>query len=159
MAAKFLVPGKKVKDRTVVLTGGEKKKLSELVGKKGMVLYFYPKDSTPGCTKEACNFRDFHREIQTAGYSVVGVSMDSVESHDRFTEKQSLNFPLISDPDRKLIEDCGVWQEKKNYGKTYMGVVRSTFVVDPGLKILRVYEKVKTTTHGADVLADLIEAG
>ena len=155
MAEGLAKPGKKVRDRQVALTDGGTKKLSELVGKKGLVLYFYPKDSTPGCTKEACSFRDNLAALKKAGYTVAGVSADSVASHQKFTEKQELNFPLISDPEKKLIEDLGVWQEKQNYGKTYMGIVRSTFILDAGLKVVHVYEKVKTNTHGSDVLADI----
>ncbi len=157
MADTLLEPGKKIRDRNVTLQDGSKVKLSTLTGKSGMVLYFYPKDNTPGCTKEACSFRDDYSGLKKMGYSVVGVSKDSVASHQKFIEKHELNFPLISDDEGRLIEDLGVWQEKKNYGKTYMGIVRSTFIVGSDLKIIKTYDKVKTNTHAQDILADLKE--
>ncbi len=151
----FVSKGTKLKNFKVTLTDGSITDLKSLCGPKGLVLYLYPKDSTPGCTKEACSFRDHHDSIQKEGFSVAGVSADSVSSHARFTEKQGLNFPLISDVEKELITALGAWQEKKNYGKTYMGIVRSTFILDPALKVLKVYEKVNTASHGADILADL----
>ena len=101
----------------------------EFAGKK-LVLYFYPKDSTPGCTAQACSLRDGFADLSKAGYEIVGVSADSEASHQKFIAKQDLPFRLIADTDKKLAEQFGVWQEKKNYGKTYMGIVRTTFLVD-----------------------------
>lgn len=151
----FIDEGKKLKDRKVVLTDGGSKKLSQLSGKSGLIVYLYPKDNTPGCTKEACSFRDEYSVLKKMGYEVVGVSKDSVDSHKRFTEKHSLPFPLISDTEGELIQELGAWQEKKNYGKTYMGIVRSTFILDPKLKVRKVYPRVKTNTHASDIIADL----
>ncbi|MCB1316851.1 MAG: thioredoxin-dependent thiol peroxidase, partial [Leptospiraceae bacterium] len=139
----MLEAGKKIRDRKVTLTDGSERKLSELAGRNGLVLYFYPKDSTPGCTTEACDFRDNLSRLKSKGYSVVGVSPDPVKSHQKFTEKQKLNFPLIADEDCKLCESMGVYGEKKLYGRTYMGVYRTTFLVAPDLKIQQVYKNVK----------------
>lgn len=157
MADEFKKVGSKVRDLKVTLTDGSEKKLSQLMGKNGMILYFYPKDNTPGCTKEACSFRDENAPLKKEGYTTVGVSKDSVASHQKFSEKYELNFPLISDPDLKLIQEMGVWQEKTNYGKKYMGIVRSTFILDSDLKVKQVIEKVKTNTHGSDLLTLLKE--
>ncbi len=153
--SELAAPGKKVKDYKVIVGEGETRKLSELTGKKGLVLYFYPRDNTPGCTKEACGFRDNLSALKRAGYGVVGVSPDSPASHKKFSEKFSLPFPLISDESHELSEALGVWQEKKNYGKTYMGIVRSTFLLDAERKILKVYGKVKPEPHAAEILEDL----
>src|SRR3954470_14631255 len=108
---------------------GKTVSLADFKGKQ-VVLYFYPKDSTPGCTTEACDFRDNLNRIAKTGAVVLGVSADSSESHRKFKEKQGLNFPLLSDPDRKAIEAYGVWQEKSLYGRKFMGIVRSTFIID-----------------------------
>ncbi|MCB1321432.1 MAG: thioredoxin-dependent thiol peroxidase [Leptospiraceae bacterium] len=151
----MLEAGKKIRDRKVTLTDGSEKKLSELAGRNGLVLYFYPKDSTPGCTTEACDFRDNLSRLKTKGYSVVGVSPDPVKSHRKFTEKQKLNFPLIADEDRKLCESMGVYGEKKLYGRTYMGVYRTTFLVTPDLKIQQVYKNVKVKGHVEQILKDV----
>ena len=151
----ILEAGKKIRDRKVTLTDGSEKKLSELAGRNGLVLYFYPKDSTPGCTTEACDFRDNLSRLKTKGYSVVGVSPDPVKSHRKFTEKQKLNFPLIADEDRKLCESMGVYGEKKLYGRTYMGVYRTTFLVTPDLKIQQVYKNVKVKGHVEQILKDV----
>lgn len=157
MAETFLEVGDKLKNIKVTLTDGTQKKLGDLSGDKGLILYFYPKDNTPGCTKEACNFNDNLAALEKAGYNVVGVSKDSVKSHQSFTEKYELRFPLISDEATELIQEAGVWQEKKNYGKTYMGIVRSTYVLDPKLKVKKVYKKVKTTDHADTLMVDLEE--
>ncbi|MBW7858130.1 MAG: peroxiredoxin [Leptonema sp. (in: Bacteria)] len=130
-------------------------KLSSLIGKKGMVLYFYPKDSTLGCTTEACNFRDSNDKIRSLGYSVVGVSPDSISSHQRFAEKQQLNFALISDTNKTLCQQFQVWQQKQLYGRQFMGVVRSTFLIDTKLKVLNVISPVKVKGHTKEIL-DLI---
>ena len=149
--------GKKIKDRKVTLTDESEVKLASLSGKKGMVLYFYPKDNTPGCTTETCEFNDDLKKITQKGFSIVGVSPDSPASHKKFTEKFGLKFPLISDTEKKLCSDAGVWAEKSMYGRKYMGVLRTTFALDPDLKILRVYEKVKPKGHSAEVLKDIEE--
>lgn len=147
--------GKKVRDKKVTLTDGSKKKLSELAGKDGLVLYFYPKDSTPGCTKEACSFRDHYTAIKRKGYAVAGVSPDSPQSHQKFTEKQSINFELISDEDHSLAESFGVWVEKNMYGKKFMGIERSTFILDSSLKVVKVFRKVKVDGHTEAVINEL----
>jgi len=118
-------------------------------------LYFYPKDDTPGCTTEACNFRDDYSEIIAAGAAVLGVSPDSIKSHDRFKLKHELPFALLSDPDHEVAELYGAWGEKKMYGKTYMGIIRSTFVIDEDGKIITVFPKVKPKNHSQEVLAVL----
>jgi len=119
------------------------------------VVYFYPKDDTPGCTKEACDFRDSFSRLEGAGVRVLGVSKDSPESHRKFQSKYQLPFTLVSDQDGKVCERFGVWKEKSMYGRKYMGIERSTFVIGPDLKILKVYPKVSVTGHVEEVLADL----
>ena len=116
---------------------------------RGVVVYFYPKASTPGCTKEACDFRDSLASLQGAGYSVIGVSADSMAALERFTEKQALTFPLASDPDHKILEAWGAWGEKKNYGRTYVGIIRSTVVVNPAGTVALAQYNVKATGHVA----------
>ena len=130
---------------------GGKVSSSSLRGQR-YVLYFYPHDDTPGCTVEACNFRDNLPHFTDIGVPVYGVSPDDVAAHDKFTAKFSLNFPLLADPDHKLIEAMGVWVEKNNYGKKYMGVQRSTFVVGPNGKIEHVWPKVTPAEHAQEVL-------
>ena len=128
--------------------------LSDLRGKK-VVLYFYPKDDTPGCTKEACSFRDGIAQIKKKGAVVLGVSPDSVGSHQKFKEKFTLNFPLLADPDKRIVQAYGVWKEKSMYGKKYMGVERTTFVIDEEGRIARVFPKVQVDGHYDEVLAAL----
>ena len=128
--------------------------LSDFKGKK-VVLYFYPKDDTPGCTTEACSFRDEHSAFLKKGAVVLGVSPDSAKSHTKFIEKFSLPFPLLADEDKKIANDYGVWVEKSMYGKKYMGVERSTFVIGGDGKLLAVYRKVKPAEHTSEVLAAL----
>jgi peroxiredoxin Q/BCP len=128
--------------------------LSDFAGKT-VVLYFYPKDDTPGCTVEACAFRDEHAAFQEKGSVVLGVSPDNAKSHVKFIEKFALPFPLISDVDHKIAEDYGVWVEKSMYGKKYMGVERSTFVIDAKGKLAAIYRKVKPAEHTTEVLAAL----
>lgn len=147
--------GKKVRDQKVTITDGSEAKLSSFAGKSGLIVYFYPKDSTPGCTKEACSFRDNHAKLKRMGYGVVGVSLDPVKSHQKFSEKQELNFPLIADEERKLAEFFGAYGEKKMYGKTFMGVIRSTFVLDENLKVSLAYPKVKVDGHVDQIIADI----
>lgn len=122
---------------------------------KSIALYFYPKDSTSGCTAQACNLRDNYSSLLAAGYQVIGVSADSEASHQKFIAKNSLPFPLISDPTHKLLEDFGVWGEKSMYGRKYMGTFRTTFLIDPDGKITRIItpKEVKTKTHAAQILA------
>ncbi len=117
-----------------------------------VVLYFYPKDDTPGCTTEACAFRDESREFKTRGIAIVGVSADSVESHQKFKEKFHLNFPLLSDPDKKVLKAYGVWKEKAMYGKKYMGIERTTIIIDEHGNIEKVFPKVKVATHVKEIL-------
>ena len=126
---------------------------SEFEGKK-LALYFYPKDNTPGCTAQACSLRDGYGELLKAGYAVVGVSIDSETSHQNFMKKHDLPFPLIADVDKKLVEEFGVWQEKKNYGRTYMGTVRTTFLIDEAGVIREKIEgrKVNTKDHANQIL-------
>jgi len=122
-----------------------------------VVLYFYPKDSTPGCTKEACAFRDAAADLKKAGAVVFGVSPDDVKSHAKFATKQSLNFPLLADPDQKICTKHGVWQEKSMYGKKYMGVVRTTYLINPKGKVAHRWDKVKVPGHVEAVLETLGE--
>jgi peroxiredoxin Q/BCP len=133
-------------------SNGKTVKLSDFKGKKAVVLYFYPRDNTPGCTKEACEFSDRHAKLKKAGAEVLGVSPDSLESHGKFTDKYDLLITLLSDRDHKLCQAYGVWQKKKMAGREYMGVVRTTFVIDKQGKIAHVFEKVKAAGHAEEVL-------
>lgn len=132
---------------------GEEIRLSDYKGKK-VVLYFYPKDNTPGCTAEACNLRDHYEELQQAGYAVIGASVDSEKSHQKFIEKNALPFPLIADTDKKLVEQFGVWGEKSMCGRKYMGTFRTTFIIDEEGVIERIItpKEVKTKDHAAQIL-------
>ncbi len=143
--------GDKAPDFLGVDEVGRELSLNDFAGKR-LVLYFYPKDSTPGCTAEACSLRDGMDELVAAGYSVVGVSADSATSHQRFKAKQTLNFPLIADTERKLIEAYGAWGEKKMAGRTYMGIIRTTFVIAPDGTIERVIKKVDTKNAARQIL-------
>jgi len=122
---------------------------------KWLIVYFYPKDDTPGCTKEACSFRDAFNELQRRGVQVVGISKDSVASHQKFAEKYHLNFPLLSDTSKETIEAFGAWGQKKFMGREFEGILRTTFLVDPQGKIFRVYEKVNPIEHADQILKDL----
>jgi peroxiredoxin Q/BCP len=146
--------GKQAPDFELTSDSGETVKLSDLRGKP-VVLYFYPKDDTPGCTAQACGIRDAWGEFQRAGAVVLGVSPDDERSHVRFKEKYELPFALLADTDHATSEEYGVWQEKTFAGKTYMGVVRSTFVIDPEGKVAKEMRNVKADTHADDVLAVL----
>lgn len=126
-------------------------KMSDYKGKK-VVLYFYPKDNTPGCTAESCNLRDNYQALQAQGYEVLGVSQDSEASHQKFITKHELPFKLIADTDHSVHEAFGTWGEKKMYGKTYMGTLRTTFLINEEGKIEEVIEKVKTKDHTAQIL-------
>lgn len=130
------------------------RKLSDYRGKY-VVLYFYPKDDTPGCTKEACNFRDDYSAYEKAGVVILGVSPDSVASHAKFKNKFQIPFPLLADEGHKVCDLYGVWGPKKFMGKSYEGVLRTTFLIDPVGKIEKVYEGVRPAEHSAELLADL----
>jgi peroxiredoxin Q/BCP len=137
-------------------SGGNVWNLSDILADgKRVVLYFYPKDSTPGCTTQACDFRDNMGTLSSAGVSVFGVSKDSAKSHQNFTEKQDLNFPLLLDTNGEVLEKYGVWREKKNYGRTYMGISRSTFVIETDGTLSLAKYGVKAKGHVARILAHL----
>ncbi|TGL64875.1 thioredoxin-dependent thiol peroxidase [Leptospira sarikeiensis] len=150
-----LKAGSKAPSFTTQNQDGEKVSLKDLVGKKGLVLYFYPKDQTPGCTTEACDFRDNFARLKKEGFNVVGVSKDSVKSHQKFIEKQELNFTLLSDEDGSICEAYGVWQLKKFMGREFMGILRTTFLIGTDLKILKVYPKVSVKGHVDEILGDI----
>ncbi len=121
-------------------------KLSDYTGKK-IILYFYPKDNTPGCTAEACNLRDNYNSLLNEGFAVIGISPDNDRSHKRFADKHTLPFPLIADTSKKILTDYGVWGEKKMYGKSYFGVIRTTFIIDEKGAIENIIKKVDTSGH------------
>jgi len=129
--------------------------LSDFKG-KNLVLYFYPQDDTPTCTKEACNYRDNYQSLLSQGLSVVGVSFDTEKSHKKFIKKYNLPFPLLADPDRKIIEDYGIWAEKTTFGRTYMGTLRTTFVIDKKGIIKHIIRKVESGKASQQVL-DLLK--
>lgn len=134
---------------------GKQRKLKDLAGPKGLVLYAYPKDETPGCTTEARDFRDLQEDFRDKGFAVAGVSRDSAASHCRFIAKNDLTFPLLTDEDASFLERIGAYGEKKLYGRTTQGVLRSTFVVDPQGKVLKVYRNVRAKGHAERVYQDL----
>ncbi len=138
-------------DFALPATDGSTVRLSELRGKK-VVLYFYPKDDTPGCTKEACSFRDNLGVLQDMGVVVLGVSPDSVDSHQKFAQKYGLTFPLLADEGAQVATLYGVWKEKKQYGRTYMGIERTTFLIDENGFVRRVFPKVKVEGHVEEVI-------
>ncbi len=146
--------GDKAPDFTATTDAGEEISLSSLRGKK-VVLYFYPRDNTPGCTQEACDFRDRAEALAAKDAVVLGVSTDSVASHQKFKAKHSLPFTLLADPDKELVTAYGVYQEKKQYGRSFMGTERTTFVIDPDGTIVNVFEKVRVKDHADAVLASL----
>ncbi len=139
---------------TLESSAGKKISLKDLKGKK-VVLYFYPKDDTPGCTKEACGFRDGIGELKKLGAVVLGVSPDDVESHEKFIKKYSLPFDLLADTDHAVAEKYGVWKEKSMYGRKYMGIERTTFIIDADGKIAKIFPKVKVDAHSEEVAAAL----
>jgi peroxiredoxin Q/BCP len=146
-----LKPGDAAPKFEAVDQDGKSIKSSDFRGKK-IVLYFYPKDNTPGCTAESCNLRDNYDQLLKQGYVVLGVSTDSETSHKKFIEKYELPFPLLADTDKKVHEAFGTWAEKSMYGRKYMGTLRTTFIIDENGKIEEVIEKVKTKDHTAQIL-------
>lgn len=147
----MLEAGMKAPNFTLFDKDGREVSLADFLGKK-VVLYFYPKDNTPGCTRQACGFAAAYAEFERRGIVVVGISKDSVASHIKFAEKYNLPFVLLSDPQRKAIEAYGVWQEKKMCGKVGMGVVRTTFIIDEQGMITEVMNKVKPDTNATEIL-------
>ena len=147
----MLTIGTQAPDFTLFDKDGNAVSLSQFLGKR-VVLYFYPKDNTPGCTRQACAFAGAYKEFEARDVVVIGISRDSVASHQKFAAKYELPFILLSDPDRVAIEAYGVWQEKKNYGKVSMGVVRSTYLIDAEGKIEAVMPNVKPDTNAAEIL-------
>lgn len=154
MASEELKAGMKAPAFAAETTDGTKIALKDFKG-KNVVLYFYPKDDTPGCTKEACAFRDSNADLKKLGAVVLGVSKDDVASHEKFAAKFNLNFPLLADTTGAICEAYGVWQEKSNYGKKYMGIVRSTFLIDGKGVVRNVWRTVKVDDHAAEVLEAL----
>ncbi|MCF6147804.1 MAG: thioredoxin-dependent thiol peroxidase [Candidatus Kuenenia sp.] len=137
---------------------GKKHKLSDFKG-QWVLIYFYPRDNTPGCTKEACAFRDSFKEYEKSKIKVIGISTDSVEGHEKFAKKYQLPFTLLADEDKKVVEQYDVWGMKKFMGKEHMGTIRMSFLVDPKGNIAKIYEKVKPTDHAKEVLKDLRDIG
>ena len=155
MANPKLEEGKKAPKWTMESDDDGKISSTDLKGEK-YVLYFYPKDNTPGCTNQACDFRDNLDRFTEEGFRIFGVSPDSIKSHEKFRGDHDLNFTLLSDPDHKVAERFGVWREKKNYGKTYMGIVRSTFVVDAEGTLEAIYDNVRAKGHVERIAKDLL---
>ncbi|MBI3671538.1 thioredoxin-dependent thiol peroxidase [Candidatus Azambacteria bacterium] len=148
---KELKEGDKAPNFILPSSSGKDLSLSDLAGKR-VVLYFYPKDMTPGCTAEAQNFRDLYGKFKKAGAVVFGVSPDSIKSHLKFIEKESLSFELLSDEDHSVLEAYGVWKEKSMYGRKYMGVERSTFIINENGVIDKIYRKISVSGHAEDML-------
>jgi len=149
-----LSTGTKAPDFTLSDQNGKNHSLSDYKG-KWILLYFYPKDDTPGCTKEACGIRDTFPKFKKMDAVVFGVSADSAQKHKKFADKYKLPFTLLSDEDKKIINAYGVWAKKKFMGREYMGILRTSFLIDPKEKIAKIYEKVKPDTHAEEVLEDL----
>ncbi len=154
--AAWIESGAEAPDFTLTTHDGGQLKLSNLRGQT-VVLYFYPRDDTPGCTTEACGFRDAEKQLTQAGAVVLGVSPDEPESHARFREKYSLPFTLLADPEHTVAEKYGAWREKNMYGKKSLGIVRSTFIIDPAGQVAKVFKAVKTAVHADQVLAAVAE--
>jgi len=151
----MLKPGDKAPGFTLNSDKGEVISLTDFLGKSNIVLYFYPKDNTSGCTTEACSFRDTLPQISAKDTVVLGISPDSEKSHENFISKYQLNFTLLSDPEHHVAEAYGAWGEKKMYGKAYMGILRTTFIIGKDGVIKHVFEKVKVEDHASEVLAHL----
>ena len=147
----MVTEGELAPDFTLTDDSGEPVTLSSFRG-RSVILYFYPKDDTPGCTTEACEFRDAYDRFRERGVEVIGVSPDRVDSHRKFKDKYELPFPLLADPEHEVAESYGVWVEKKNYGKTYMGIDRSTFVIGPDGTVVDAMRGIKAAGHAAKVL-------
>lgn len=147
----MLTIGDTAPDFTSTDQNGDTVRLSDYRGRR-VALYFYPKDNTPGCTAQACSLRDSYSDLQAAGYEVLGVSIDSQASHRKFADTYELPFRLLADTDRQLVEAYGVWQEKSNYGRTYMGIVRTTFVIDEQGIITDIIGKIDTKNHANQLL-------
>lgn len=147
----MLEVGKKAPDFALPDQDGNKVSLKDFAGKK-VVLYFYPKDNTSGCTKEACNFRDDFPKFKKSSAVILGISPDSVNSHKKFAEKYNLPFILLSDEDKKVLEKYNVWKEKSMYGRRYMGVERTTYIIDENGKIKKIFNKVKVDGHNQEVM-------
>lgn len=147
--------GENAPDFSLPSTEGKKTNLSDYRKKKNVVLYFYPKDDTPGCTKEACDFRDSLRHFDKRDSVILGVSQDSLSSHENFQRKFNLPFPLLSDETKEVIKKYGVWKEKNMYGKKYMGIERTTVLIDKEGKIYKIFPKVKVDGHFKEVLEAL----
>jgi peroxiredoxin Q/BCP len=143
--------GKKAPPFTLKASDGNEVSLSDFIGKT-VVLYFYPKDNTPGCTKEACSFRDNLARVKKKGAVVLGISADSVKAHKKFTDDHDLNFPLLSDEDRSVLNSYGVWKKKTMMGKSFMGVVRTTFIINPDGIITHIFPNVKVDGHVEEIL-------
>ena len=152
----LIEPGKPAPAFSLKDQDGNTHKLSGYRG-RWVVLYFYPRDNTPGCTIQACGFRDSHEALGGYGAVVLGVSPDDRKSHQRFAEKRELDFPLLVDPDQKTASKYGVWRQKSLFGKKYMGIVRTTYLIDPGGKVVRRWDKVKVAGHVAEVVTALAE--
>jgi thioredoxin-dependent peroxiredoxin len=146
------VIGRPAPDFSLPSTTGENVSLKQFKGKKTVILYFYPKDETPGCTREACDFRDHSAEFEKLNTVILGVSNDSLESHQHFRDKQKLPFPLLSDEDATVSKQFGVYKQKNLYGKKYMGIERTTFVIDKTGRVAQIYPKVKVENHVTDLL-------
>lgn len=155
ISASSLTEGQAAPSCSLALTGNQKVDLASYRGKKNVVLYFYPKDDTPGCTKEACAFRDNFAAFKKRGAIVLGVSPDPVKAHDKFVEKFKLPFPLLADVDKKIVGAYGVWGEKSFMGRKYMGTYRVTFLIGPDGRIKKIWPQVKPEEHAAEVLAAL----
>ncbi len=157
MAIAMLQPviGKTAPDFSLPCTSGETVTLRQFKGKKSLVLYFYPNDDTPGCTKEACQFRDLELDFNDVGAVIYGVSADDMESHKKFQYKHQLGFHLLSDVDAATCKAYGVWKQKNLYGKKFMGIERTTFIIDKTGRVAQIYPKVKVEGHVAEVLAFL----
>ena len=156
--AEWIEPGEKAPAFTLTADDGSQVKLSDLQGRP-VVLYFYPKDDTPGCTKEACAFRDRKPELEKLGAAVFGISPDAVESHVKFRDKYGLNFRLLADPNHVVADTYGAWREKNMYGKKSMGIQRSTYLIDAEGRVARVWPRVQVDGHDNEVLTALQELG